>query len=96
MAMCDYNYKFVYINIGAKRNDSNGGVFTHCTLARKLFSNELELIAPRPLGSRSMNAPFVILADYVFPFTNNIMKPYPQRNLSIGKRMCNCCLSRGR
>lgn len=40
--------------------------------------------------------PYVILADAAFPLRNNILKPYPFRNMTHSERIFNYRLSRGR
>ena len=45
---------------------------------------------------RSEKVPFVILGDDVFALKNYMMKPFPQRNLTIEKRIYNYRHSRAR
>lgn len=96
MALCDANYKFIYINVGAKGRYSDGGVFANCTFAKRLYRHELNLPMPRPLANRTKEMPYVIVADDAFPLSENIMKPYGQTNLTLEKRIYNYRVSRAR
>lgn len=96
MALADSNYLFTYVNIGAKGSSSDGGVFNACTLNLKLMNNELHIPQDEPLPNRTLNVPYVIVADDAFAISKYIMKPYPKRNLTRLQRVYNYRLSRAR
>ncbi|XP_061402393.1 uncharacterized protein LOC133338232, partial [Musca vetustissima] len=52
MALVDANYNFVYIDVGAKGRESDGGVFSRCSLSNGLYTNTLNLPHPKPLPCR--------------------------------------------
>lgn len=51
---------------------------------------------PKPLPGRSTAVPYVVLADDAFALKPYILKPFPGRALSVGKRLTNYRISRGR
>lgn len=96
MALVDANYNFVYIDVGAKGRESDGGVFSRCSLSNGLCNNTLNLPQPKPLPCRQKPIPYVIVADDAFPLNSNIMKPYSFRNQNTKERIFNYRLSRFR
>lgn len=96
MAICDANYKFLYIDVGANGRVADGGVFNKCSFATTLRNGELNLPQPRPLPGSDAAVPYVIVADDAFPLSANIMKPFPGKNLSASKRVFSYRLSRCR
>lgn len=96
LAVADANYKFRYVNVGCNGRVSDGGVFRESKLKEACETNILNFPPMTPLPGRNIEVPFVFVADDAFPLSNNIMKPYPNRNLSISERIFNYRLSRAR
>ncbi|XP_030758575.1 putative nuclease HARBI1 isoform X2 [Sitophilus oryzae] len=96
MALADANYKFTYINVGSPGRDSDGGVYSNCSLADAVTNNLLNIPNERPLPGRSTAVPFVFVADDAFALQPHIMKPFAFRNQSIQERIFNYRLSRAR
>ena len=106
LALVDYDYKFLYVDIGCQGHISAGGVYRNSSLFNAIRDGSLNLPSPRPLPnlpeenwleeSEVEKIPFVFVADNAFPLSNNIMKPYAQKNLDDRKRIFNYRLSRMR
>lgn len=96
MAICDANYKFLYIDAGCNGRISDGGVFNKCTFAAALDNGALHMPEPRTLPGTDVKFPYVIVADDAFALKMNIMKPFPGRNLTPSQRIFNYRLSRAR
>ena len=99
MALVDANYRIIYIDIGCNGRVSDGGVFDNCSLSKLLSdtTNPLHIPPHKYLpGRNTRKIPHFIVADEAFPLKDHIMKPYPQRNLNIKKRIYNYRLSRAR
>ena len=58
--------------------------------------NTLSLPKPKPLHENRKETLFVCVGDDAFPLTNYMMKPYPQKDLTIENRIFNYRLSRTR
>lgn len=56
----------------------------------------MQLPPPEPLPNRTVNCPYVIIADDAFALKTYLMKPYPQQNLDNAKRVCNYWFSSAR
>jgi len=98
LAVVDAQYKFLYVNVGVNGRVSDGGVFRDSDLSRLLDSpvNPLNIPRNKPLPGMTEPMPYVILADAAFPLRNNILKPYPLRNMTRSERIFNYRLCRGR
>lgn len=96
LAMCDAEYCFTMVDIGAAGSESDGGVFSHCALAHMLERNSLHLPQMATLPMSDVSAPYVIVADAAFPLKTYLLKPYPQRKLDAKKEIFNYRLSRAR
>lgn len=96
MAVCDAEYKFLYIDVGANGRLSDGGTFGRCTFASALENGQLNLPPPKSLPGREIEIPHVFIADDAFALKPNIMKPFPGRDLLPSKRIANYRFSRAR
>ncbi|XP_063388799.1 uncharacterized protein LOC134674612 [Cydia fagiglandana] len=96
LGIVNANYEFLYINVGTNGSISDGGVFKHTSFYKKLSSNQLDIPAPAVLPGSDIVAPYCFVADSAFAINENLLKPYPQRNLTQEKRIFNYRLSRAR
>ena len=85
----------MYIDLGCQRCISDGGVYNN-SLLKEAILNSLNLLLPKLLPNIDPNdifwdkeslTPFLFVADDAFPLSQNIMKPYPQRNMNDKKRI---------
>ena len=112
MALVDADYKFIFVDIGCQGRLRDGGVFKNTHLYEILNSGlNLPNDRPLPdlhVNNNDANdsfldgeriqkdVPYVIIADDAFPLGRRIMKPYAQKDLTDGKRICNYRFSRAR
>lgn len=96
LALVDTNYKFIYVDIGAYGKECDSTVFQNSNLYDLLKKGQLSIPPPKPLPGFQKEIPFVFVADEGLPLTNNIMRPYSGKFLSIEKRVFNYRLSRAR
>ena len=90
LAMCDAQYKFVYVNAGGRGRRSDGGLFARSELADRLDSGRLHLPPPTPLPhADGVVTPHVIVADEAFGLTENMMSPFKSAQLTEAGRMFN-------
>ena len=94
LALVDANYKFIYVDIGCNGRISDGGVFRNSSLSTAIDENILNIPPPRKVGASVL--PYVIVADDAFPLKQNLVKPYPSRNLSLESRITSYRISRAR
>jgi len=93
MAIVNSNYEFIYVDVGKNGRLSDGGVIEFTKFYEDLKKGKLQL----PDNNETVNnLNFVFLGDEAFALHDNILKPYPQRELTEEKRIFNYRLSRAR
>lgn len=95
LAICDADYKFVYINVGAYGMDSDSTIlYVHLTFYLKLMNNDLQVPEHQPISSiNPIQVPFVIVGDEAFGQSDKVMRPFGGSNLTTKKKIFNYRLS---
>ncbi|KAF5275787.1 hypothetical protein FQR65_LT16532 [Abscondita terminalis] len=97
MALCDSNYCFIWVDVGAYGKDSDSGVFKESTLFKKLSERSLNIPEPKYITNNDGNKlPYVIVADEAFAMMENLMRPYGGKMLPHAKKIFNYRLSLAR
>lgn len=86
LALCDANYNFLYIDVGAYGKSSDSAVFKDTSFYTNLIKNSLNIPNAKPLTDNGDNIPYVILGDEAFALHENLMRPYGGHNLSYDKK----------
>jgi len=92
LAICDADYNYLLVDIGAPGRNSDGGVFRQCTLGKKIINNDIEFPNPSPIDTTVGPIPYYLVADEAFMLLSNVMRPYPGRakgNLPVDKAIFN-------
>ena len=91
------HYRFIVVDVGDACHHSNGGVLSNSSFGQALDDKTLHISRGRPLpGTSSPMLPYVIVGDEAFPFKENMMRPYPGKNLDEPECIYNYRLSRAR
>ena len=98
-ALVDYDYKFMFIDVGCQGRISDGGVYNNSSLGNTIENDLLDLPPRRSLpisedpewihDHETECFPFIIAAADAFPRKPQIMKPYSHRNLDDKKLLFN-------
>lgn len=97
MAICDSNYKFVAVDIGAYGRTADSRVFTASAMGRRLLEGHFHLPSDKPLpGTVGPDMPHVLVADEAFALSRHLLRPYARHNLTPPKKIFNYRLSRAR
>ena len=103
LVIVDYDYNFLFVDVGSQGRISDGGVFRNPSFNKGLERCKLNLPDPAPhspstdptwLHRQNASLPYVLVTDDAFPLGKYCMKPYPQTKLSDRKRIFNYRLSR--
>lgn len=95
-AICDANYKFTYVDIGAYGSQSDGGVLRESSFGNKLFKAQLNLPNDSTITNTNISFPYFFVGDEAFPLHTNLLRPYGGINLGREKRIFNYRLTRAR
>lgn len=96
LAICDANYSFLYVDVGAYGKSSDAAVFHNSSLYKKLVENTLDIPEAKPISGTDMCMPHVIVGDEAFGIMDHLMRPYSGRHLTYMKKIFNYRLSRAR
>lgn len=96
MAIVNANYEFIMVHCGTNGRVSDGGVLNQTTFHEKLINNKLQLPDPTEPNGTNLLLPYTFVGDQAFPLTENLMKPYPDKNLTREEKIFNYRLSRAR
>lgn len=96
MALVDANYRFIYVDVGATGRSGDAGIFDRSTLNAGMSSKTLGFPSPVMLGNTEERCSYHVIGDDAFPLREELMKPFPFRNLSREQRIFNYRLSRAR
>ena len=98
MAMTDADYKFTAIDVGSFGSSSDSNVFKRSKMYKLLNENKFDLPEPSPLPDEleKKPMPYVFVGDEAFAVSKFVLRPYPNKNLSVKKRIFNYRLCRAR
>jgi len=96
MAICDANYSFTLVNVGAFGSQSDGAVFKESAFGKAMENNQLDIPADTVLPGIDISFPMFFAADEAFPLKRYIMRPFPGNNLTEEQQIFNYRLSRAR
>ncbi|XP_012221308.1 uncharacterized protein [Linepithema humile] len=97
MAVCDANYLFTFVDIGAYGRRSDGGIFKECQFGKKFEQKKMNVPDADAVSENSPILPYCLVGDEAFPLKEYLLRPYPGRGgLTKEKNVFNYRLSRTR
>jgi len=94
--VADAKCKFIFIEVGFKGSQSDGGIFAASKFQRALRSNMLNIPNPKNLPFANIETPHVFVGDEAYPLMKYLMRPFPRRSLNEKKEIFNERLSSAR
>jgi hypothetical protein len=76
----DAKYKFMIVDIGAYRRQSNSGVFTESNVFHHSEAGSFNLPPLRQIPHTNITLPYVLVGDQGYPIKEYLMRPYPMDN----------------
>ncbi|KAL3171909.1 hypothetical protein MRX96_013489 [Rhipicephalus microplus] len=101
LAVCDAQYRFIYVEVGHSGSESDGGIFSRCNLQKNILQGALGLPPVSTVGNEGP-LPYFFVSDEAFPLKEHVMRPYARRTLhedddkSYERRVFNYRMSRAR
>ena len=96
MVLAGPSYEIIWCNVGIIGRVSDGGVWNRTGLCNALENGKIYLPLPEPLPNRTGDCPYVIIGDDAFALRPFLMKPSPQQDLDLERRICNYRFSQAR
>jgi len=97
MAVCDANYLFTFVDIGAYGRRSDGGVFKECQFDKKFDQKKMNVPNANRISENGPILPYCLVGDEAFPLKEYLLRPYSGRGgLTKKKNIFNYRLSRAR
>lgn len=90
LALVDYNYKFLAVDVGSFGKEGDAGIFTK-SLIGKFVNDARNFPRPDAVTGTDIILPYVVLGDEAFKLTTKLMRPYSQdqAKLDVMKRIYN-------
>ncbi|XP_018315065.1 putative nuclease HARBI1 isoform X2 [Mycetomoellerius zeteki] len=97
LAICDANYIFRFVDIGAYGRRSDGGIFRESQLGQHLEAGQMNIPQPDSFYRGGPLLPYCIVGDEAFPLKSYLLRPFSGKdNLSAEQCIYNYRLSRAR
>ena len=96
MTVAGPDYECIYADVGANGRCSDGGISSNSNLSKQIKENSLGITGPKKLTNSNSATPYVFLGDDAFALKTFLIKPYPQRGLTVEKCIYNYRHSRAR
>lgn len=88
IGVCDANYSFVTIDVGAYGMSSDSSIFKESLFYKKLMNNSVNIPNPKLIFTSHFEPmPYVIVYDEAFGLSENIMRLYGGNNLIVTKNV---------
>lgn len=94
--VADANCKFIFIEVGFKGSQSDGGIFAASKFQKAVRNNLLNIPEPNNLPFANFATPYVFVGDEAYPLTKYLMRPFPRRSLNERNEIFNERLSSAR
>jgi len=86
LGICDAQYLFAFVDIGAYGRRSDGGIFKDSKMGLKFHSKEMNVPALKPLSPGGPPLPYVLVGDEAFQLIDYFLRPYPRKGGLNDKR----------
>lgn len=99
MAICDYRYRFLMVDVGAPGRQSDSTIFRNSNMGQRFENDEMDIPRPSAISSDGAEIPYFLVGDEAFGLKRYLQRPYPGRstgNLQFHERIFNYRLSRAR
>ncbi|XP_055910546.1 putative nuclease HARBI1 [Eupeodes corollae] len=96
LGVCDANYTFSAVDVGAYGSQSDAGIFRNCEIGKKILTNSINFPPLENLPNSQKKVPYYFVGDSAFPLRMNLMRPYPGIFLNKREEVFNYRQSRAR
>ena len=86
-AIAGLEYECLYADVRSNGRANDSGVWNKSSLSQAIQNGSVKLPKDDPLPVNGVIAPYVFVGDEAFALKKFMMKPYPQQNLTVDKRV---------
>ncbi|CAG4953387.1 unnamed protein product [Colias eurytheme] len=69
LAVCDSNYKFIFVDVGSYGKSSDSTIFDRSQLRSDIEGNTLNIPQPKQITNNEIALPFTLIGDEAFPLS---------------------------
>lgn len=95
LAVCDHEYKFTLVDIGASGSESNGGIFKKSEIDQGIINDSLPS-SYASLPGTNIKTAYYFVGDAAFELSRHVMKLFPGKNNTKENKIYNYRISRAR
>jgi len=77
MALVDTNYKFITVDVGFYKKNSDGSIFANSCFGKALEIDKFNVPKERNLPRTQCPVPYVIVGEEAFPLKTYLLRPCP-------------------
>lgn len=70
LAICDSNYKYIFVDVGSYGKSSDSTIFDRSHLRSDIEENRLNIPQPKQIINNEIALPFTFIGDEAFPLSN--------------------------
>jgi len=98
VAVADADCCFISVEVAAYGSSSDSNVFKNSIFGKLLDSNKLNSPDPKvlPSDAEGLSMPFMLVSDEAFALSEHVLRPHPNKKLTLLKRIYKHRLSRAR
>lgn len=83
MAVCDYRYRFVLVDVGSPGRQSDAGVFRNSVMGQRFENNTLNVPSPSEISAEGSAIPYYLVGDEAFGLKKYLQRPYPGNSMFL-------------
>lgn len=89
LAVCDANYRIIYMDCGSYGTASDGGIWETSQLKERMDKGTLGLPEAAPITDGGPTLPYFFIGDAAFSLDDHMMKPFPPPIRTYQERVYN-------
>lgn len=89
LAICNSNYKFIFIDVGSYGKASDSQIFRNSVFFKKLEDNSLNIPSSTAITENGSPLPLVFIGDEAFGISNFIQRPFSGNHLNTQQKNYN-------
>lgn len=77
MAVCDYRYRFLMVDIGAPGRQADSTIFRDSKMGVRFENDQFDVPGASPISADDTPIPYFLVGDEAFGLKRYLQRPYP-------------------